>query len=316
MRMGGPREALWHAIIRKNHGCTHFIVGRDHAGPGKDEHGEDFYHPYAAQYLVKQFEDEIGIQMVPFKEMSYVVESDSYVPANEVTDEMTTRKISGTQVRHLLKTGGDIPAWFSYPEVVAELQKVYKPASKQGFTVFLTGLSASGKSILAKALAARLQSCTDRSITLLDGDIIRKNLSYGLGFSRADRSQNVRRVGFVANEITKNGGIAICAMIAPYEVDREYDKNMISSSGGFCEVHVATPLSACEARDPKGLYAKARAGEIAAFTGISDPYEEPKSADIVIDASELSVKDEVAKIMQWLSEAGYAEQLTFRGVQK
>lgn len=303
MRMGGPREALWHAIIRKNYGCTHFIVGRDHAGPGKDKNGKDFYDPYAAQDLVKSYAEEIGIIVVPFKEVVYVQDDDNYQPIDEIEPGKKILSISGTQLRRLLNEGADIPEWFSFPEVVTELRKVYPPRSQQGFTLFFTGLSGSGKSTLAKAVAVKLSELQDRPVTILDGDIIRNHLCAELGFSKDHRSMNVRRVGFVASEITKNRGAAICAMIAPYEIDRRYNRELISPVGNFIEIYVSTPLEICEERDTKGLYNLAKEGKIKEFTGISDPYEAPQNAEINIDTSVCSVVEAVDIILDYLRQA-------------
>ncbi len=283
MRMAGPREALWHCLVRKNFGCTHFIVGRDHAGPGKDSTGEDFYGPYDAQEMVTKYEDEIGIEMVPFKMVVYVENKAQYVPQDQTSEDDTILSISGTEVRRRLAEGLDIPEWFSYPHVVEELRKTHPPRHKQGFTVFFTGLSGSGKSTIANALMVKLMEMGGRQVTLLDGDVVRQHLSSELGFSREHRDLNIKRIGYVASEITKNGGIAICAPIAPYTATRRQVREMIQAGGGFIEVHVATPLEVCEARDRKGLYAKARAGIIKEFTGISDPYEEPKTPELAID---------------------------------
>jgi sulfate adenylyltransferase len=302
MRMGGPREAVWHAIIRKNYGCTHFIVGRDHAGPGKDRQGRDFYDPYAAQELVKAYAKEIGIEVVPFKEVVYVQEEDNYQPIDEIPPEKQTLAISGTQLRKLLNEGADIPHWFSFPEVVAELRKVYPPRSQQGFTLFFTGLSGAGKSTLAKAIGVKLMELQDRSVTILDGDIIRTHLSSELGFSKEHRSLNVRRVSYVASEITKNRGIAICAMIAPYIQDRKYSRELISPAGNFIEIHVSTPLNICELRDTKGLYSLAKEGKITGFTGLDDPYEEPQNPEITIDTTQYSVSEAVELILNYLRE--------------
>ncbi|MEM9243846.1 MAG: bifunctional sulfate adenylyltransferase/adenylylsulfate kinase [Pseudomonadota bacterium] len=305
MRMGGPREALWHAIIRKNYGCTHFIVGRDHAGPGKDDNGEDFYHPYAAQELVKKYQDEIEIEMVPFQEMVYLEDRAEYVPVNEVESGQKILKISGTEFRRRLQKGLDIPAWFSYPDVIAELRKTHPPKQRQGFTVFFTGLSGAGKSTLANALLVKFMESGKRPVTLLDGDIVRKKLSSELTFSKAHRDLNILRIGFVASEITKNGGIAICAPIAPYESVRQQVRQEISAHGGFIEVHVATSLEICESRDRKGLYAQARAGQIKGFTGIDDPYETPTNPELVIDTGNTSVLESVQQILLKLEKLGY-----------
>jgi sulfate adenylyltransferase len=283
MRMGGPREAVWHAIIRKNFGCSHLIVGRDHAGPGDDSNGDPFYGAYEAQELLVKYEDEIGIEMVAFEMMLYSSDRAQYVPASEVENDENILNISGTELRRRLQLGLDIPSWFSYPEVVKILQKSHPPRNKQGFTVFFTGLSGSGKSTIANALMVNLMEMLERPITLLDGDVVRKNLSSELGFSKEHRNLNVQRIGYVASEITKNGGIAICAPIAPYEDTRNQVRKVIEPLGGFLEIHVATSIDVCESRDRKGLYAKARAGIIKEFTGISDPYEAPIKPELLID---------------------------------
>jgi len=268
MRMAGPREALWHAIIRKNHGCTHFIVGRDHAGPGKNSAGEDFYGPYDAQDLFRANQDDIGIEMVDFKHMVYVQERAQYEPNDEIEDRdnVTLLNISGTELRRRLREGLEIPEWFSFPEVVAELRRTSPPRAKQGFTVFFTGLSGSGKSTIANALMVKLMEMGGRPVTLLDGDVVRKNLSSELGFSKEHRDLNIRRIGYVASEITKNGGIAICAPIAPYAATRRAVREDIEQFGAFVEIHVATRLEECERRDRKGLYKLAREGKIKEFT--------------------------------------------------
>ncbi|MHC4266171.1 MAG: bifunctional sulfate adenylyltransferase/adenylylsulfate kinase [Planctomycetota bacterium] len=305
MRMGGPREAILHAIIRKNHGCTHFIVGRDHAGPGKDSSGEWFYGPYEAQELFKEHEEELGIKMVPFKMMVYVAEEDRYVPIDEVAEGVKPKTLSGTDLRERLADGRDIPGWFSFSDVVKELRRTYPPRSKQGFTVFFTGLPSSGKSTLANVLMSKLMEIGGRPITLLDGDLVRKHLSKELGFSKEHRDINIRRIGWVASEITKNGGIAVCAPIAPYERIRQDVRDMIAPKGGYILVHVSTPVEVCEQRDRKGLYAKARAGIIKEFTGISDPYEEPKDADMAFDTTDLDPEECVQQILLHLEKEGY-----------
>ena len=306
MRMGGPREAVWHAIIRKNYGCAYLVVGRDHAGPGNDSNGEPFYGPYDAQELVTEVQDELGIQMVPFRLMVYVPSKDAYEPIDEVQargDQF--EMISGTQLRQKLADGAEIPSWFSYPDVVAELRHSHPPRAKQGVTVFFTGLSGSGKSTIANALVVRLLEDGNRAVTLLDGDIVRTHLSKGLGFSAEDRSTNVQRIGYVASEITKNGGAAVCAPIAPYEADRRANREQIAKHGGYIEVFVDTPLEVCEQRDVKGLYAKARAGIIKGFTGIDDPYEAPKDAEIVIDTTDTPVEEAAQQIIDYLRNEGY-----------
>ena len=305
MRMGGPREAVWHAIIRKNHGCTHLIVGRDHAGPGSDSEGKPFYGPYDAQELLAQHEEELGVKMVDFKMMVYAQDLDTYLPVDEVTEDIRTLSISGTELRERLAEGREIPEWFTYPEVVTELRRTHPPRPSQGFTVFFTGLSGSGKSTIANAFLVKLLEMGGRPVTLLDGDIVRKNLSSELGFSKEHRDLNIHRIGFVASEITKNGGIAICAPIAPYDATRRAVREVIEPVGGFVLVHVATPLEICEQRDRKGLYAKARAGIIPEFTGISDPYEEPNDAELVIDTSNLAPDEAANQIILYLERLGY-----------
>jgi len=280
MRMGGPREAVWHGIIRRNHGCTHMIVGRDHAGPGKDSNGKDFYGPYDAQALFAKHQDEIGVEMVDFKQMVYVQEKAQYEPRDEVAEGQTILDISGTELRRRLQEGLEIPDWFSFPAVVEELRKSKPPRAAQGFTVFFTGLSGSGKSTIANALMTKLMEMGGRPVTLLDGDVVRKHLSSELGFSKDHRDINIRRIGYVASEITKNGGIAICAPIAPYSATRSAVREMIEAYGAFLEVHVATSIEECERRDRKGLYKLAREGKIKEFTGISDPYEEPRNPEL------------------------------------
>lgn len=305
MRMGGPRETLWHAIIRKNYGCTHFIVGRDHAGPGNDKDGNPFYGPYDAQELFKEHEQELDITMVPFKMMVYVENKAEYVPADETESNDVVLNLSGTEFRRRLREGLDIPEWFSYSSVVQELRRAYPPKHEQGFTVFFTGLSGSGKSTVANALMVKLLEEGSRPVTLLDGDIVRKNLSSELSFSKEHRDLNIQRIGFVASEITKNGGIAICAPIAPYAATRRQVRQAVSAGGGFIEVFVSTPLEVCEQRDRKGLYAMARAGKIKGFTGIDDPYEAPENAEIVIDTAELTPDLAAHRILITLEKHGY-----------
>ena len=269
MRMGGPRETVWHAIISKNYGCSHFIVGRDHAGPGNDESGKSFYSPYAAQELLETHQKEIGIAAVPFRMMVYLEDKDVYVSEDQVPDSSRVLNISGTELRARLSEGREIPSWFTFPEVARELRRSYPPRQLQGLTVLFTGLSGSGKSTVANVLLIKFLEMGGRPVTLLDGDIVRKHLSSELGFSREHRDINIRRIGFVASEITKNGGIAICAPIAPYDEVRKQVRAMIQPHGGFILVHLATALEVCEKRDRKGLYAKARAGLVKHFTGIS-----------------------------------------------
>ena len=305
MRMGGPREAMWHAIIRKNYGCTHFIVGRDHAGPGSDSKGKPFYGPYDAQELMKKHEKELDITMVPFRNMVYVEDKAQYFPENEVEKGWRTLDISGTELRRRLQEGADIPSWFSFPDVVAELRRTHPPRHKQGFTVFFTGLSGSGKSTVANALMVKLMEMGGRPVTLLDGDVVRKHLSSELGFSKEHRDLNIQRIGYVASEITKNGGIAICAPIAPYSATRKRVREMIEPLGGFIEIHVATPIEVCEARDRKGLYAKARAGILKGFTGIDDPYEVPENPEMRLDTAEFTPDMSAHRIIVKLESLGF-----------
>ena len=305
MRMAGPREALWHALIRKNYGCTHFIVCRDHASPGNGPDGKPFYGPYDAQELLQKYEPEIGIQMVPFKMMVYAEKENKYFPVDEIPEGVDAKTISGSELRQMLRDGAEIPEWFSFPEVVTELRITKPKQNKRGFTVFFTGLSGSGKSTLANALMVKLLEDGRRPVTLLDGDIVRTHLSSELGFSKKDRSINVRRIGFVASEITKNGGIAICAPIAPYEADRRFNRELIEPLGGYIEVHVNTSLEVCESRDAKGLYAMARAGTLKEFTGISDPYEVPETAEIVQSSVEEEPAEIVEKIIEELKKEMY-----------
>jgi sulfate adenylyltransferase len=305
MRMGGPREAIWHALIRKNHGVTHFIVGRDHAGPGKDSDGTPFYGPYDAQELFKKHEQDIGVTMVPFNMMVYLEDQDKYFPDNEVPKGARVLNISGTELRQRLNEGRDIPGWFTYPEVVQELRRSYPPRHKQGLTIFFTGLSGSGKSTIANVLLTKFLEVGGRPVTILDGDLVRKHLSSELGFSKEHRDINIRRIGYVASEITKNGGIAICAPIAPYDATRKHVRHLIEPYGGFILVHVATPVEVCEQRDRKGLYAKARAGIIKEFTGISDPYEIPTDAEVSIDTGELNPEEAAQEIILHLEQQGF-----------
>ena len=305
MRLAGPREAVWHAIIRKNHGCSHLIVGRDHAGPGKDSSGKPFYGPYEAQELLARNEQELGVTIVPFNMMVYLEERDAYVAEDEVPAGTRTLNLSGTELRERLNQGKEIPAWFTFPEVTEELRRSYAPRHRQGVTIFFTGLSGSGKSTIANVLRVRFLEMGGRPVTLLDGDIVRKNLSSELGFSKEHRDINIRRIGFVASEITKNGGVALCAPIAPYDAVRQEVRRMVEPCGGFLLVHVATPLEVCEQRDRKGLYAKARAGLVKEFTGISDPYETPRDAEVTIDTTDLTPEEAAQEIILHLERQGF-----------
>jgi sulfate adenylyltransferase len=304
MRMGGPREAVWHAIIRKNYGCTHLIVGHDHGTPGVNSAGKPFYGPYDAQDLLRRHQEEIGVEMVPFRAMVYVENRAQYQPADEVEEGETVLDLTSAELRRRLYQGLEIPHWFTFPEVAKQLRRSYPPRAKQGFTVFFTGLSGAGKSTIANVLVIKLREMGDRPVTLLDGDIVRRNLSSELGFSREHRNLNVLRIGFVAGEITKNGGVAICAPIAPYADIRRDIRQNIEPLGGFCEVHVSTPLEVCEQRDRKGMYAKARRGEIQQFTGINDPYETPEHAEVVVDTRDVSPDEAALKIILQLEAMG------------
>jgi sulfate adenylyltransferase len=305
MRLAGPREAVWHAIIRRNHGCTHLIVGRDHAGPGSDSSGRPFYGPYDAQELLRRHEDELGIRMVPFRQMVYAPALDRYLAEDEVPPGTETANISGTEQRRRLQEGRELPPWFTFPAVERELRRSAPPRRDQGLTVFFTGLSGSGKSTIANVLMVKLLERGGRPLTMLDGDLVRKHLSSELGFSKEHRDLNIRRIGYVASEITKNGGLAICAPIAPYDRTRKDVRALIEPVGGFVLVYIATPLEVCEARDRKGLYAKARAGLVKEFTGISDPYEVPDDADLVIDTSDSTPEEAADRVLAHLDRLGY-----------
>lgn len=301
MRMAGSREALWHAIIQKNYGCTHLIVGWDHEDLNTDNR-RSFYFPSTDLEFVQAYAKEIGITITPFREIAYVEEDGNYQYVNEMTSDKNGLTMSNTQFRKRLNQGDDIPEWYSFPEVLQELRKVYPPRSQQGFTLLFTGLSGSGKSTIANAVAAKLLELQDRPITILDGDVIRHHLSSELGFSKEHRSINVRRVGFVSSEITKNRGIAICPMIAPYEIDRRYNRELVSMVGNFIEIYVSTPVDVCADRDTKGLYNLAKEGKITGFTGINDPYEAPENPEIAIDTSAYSLEEAVDIIISYLRQ--------------
>ncbi|HEV3122401.1 MAG TPA: bifunctional sulfate adenylyltransferase/adenylylsulfate kinase [Isosphaeraceae bacterium] len=303
MRMAGPLEVLLHAIIRRNYGCTHFIVGRDHAGPGNDSTGKPFYGPYAAQESMAKHEAEIGMEMVDFKQMVYLPDEDRYSPVDEVAKGVRTADISGTQVRdNYLAKGIALPEWFSRPAVAAILGEANPPRHRQGLTIWFTGLSGSGKSTVAHGLVERLAEY-GRNVSLLDGDEIRTHLSKGLGFSKEDRDTNIHRVGYVAGLVAEHGGTTLCAVISPYRATRDAARKL--SKDNFVEVFCNTPIDVCEQRDVKGLYAKARAGEIKGFTGVDDPYEEPLNPEVTLDTSKLSVQACVDQIIDKLLELGY-----------
>ena len=304
-RKAGPREALWQAITRKNFGCSHFMVAADHADPFRSGKSTDLFYPLAsAQELVAKYATETGIEMVPQQVMGYDQTLKTYITLDgQNNSDVAT--ISSSELQNKLLKGENIPEWFSYPEIVAELEKSFPPKSKQGFTVFLTGLSGSGKSTIAKVLLVKFMEMNDRPVTLLDGDIVRQNLSSELTFSEEHRNLNITRIGFVASEITKNGGIALCAPIAPYEESRQANRDLISSYGGYIEVHIATPLEVCEQRDRKGLYAKARAGKVKGVTGITDPYINPSNPELTIDTSNMTPMEAVQEILLYLEEQRY-----------
>jgi sulfate adenylyltransferase len=309
MRMGGPREAIWHAIIRRNHGATHFIVGRDHAGPGKNKQGRDFYGPYDAQEAVTRYKDELGVQMVPFQEMTYLPDTDEYMPGNEVAAGTRTANISGTELRHRLRTGGEIPEWFSYPEVVKVLREQNPLPCAKGFTVFLTGYQNSGKDQIARALEVTLLQGGGRPVSMLLGETVRHELSSELGFSREDRDTNIGRIAFVASELTKAGAAVIAAPIAPFEHARTQARELVERSGLFFLVHVATPLEYCEKTDRRGIYQKARDGEIKGFTGVDDPYEAPEKPDLIVDCERQTVRSIVHEIILMLESRGLLDRL-------
>jgi sulfate adenylyltransferase len=304
-RMSGPREALLHAIVAKNYGCTHFITGRDHAGPGLDRNGEPYYKSDDACKLTEEYGDEIGVTIVPFPEMVYLPFEDEFRCADQVPEGSQFIALSGSDIRDRIRTGRKIPEWGTFPEVIEELSKAYPPPRRQGFTVFLTGLSGAGKSTIAKVIYARFLEIGDRPVTLLDGDIVRHNLSSELTFSKEHRDINVQRIGFVASEITKNRGIAVCAPIAPYAATRADIRKTIEDYGGFIEVHVATPIEVCEKRDRKGMYAKARAGLIKGYTGVDDPYETPENPEVTIDTSDITPEEAAHRIILVLQKKGF-----------
>jgi sulfate adenylyltransferase len=305
MRMGGPKEALWHAIIRKNFGASHFIVGRDHAGPGNNKHGKPFYEDYAAHEMVGQYESELGIKILKYSMVVFVEDRNEYRTQDEIEPGMRVLNISGTELRRRLFQGIEIPEWFTFPSVVKILRQTHPPRTRQGITVFFTGLSGAGKSTIANALRISLMEEGSRPVTLLDGDEVRTHLSTELGFSKEHRDLNIRRISWVAAQITKARGISIIAAIAPYRNTRDYARQLVSEWGGFIEVHVSTPLATCEQRDVKGLYAKARQGVLKQFTGIDDPYEEPLHPEITLDTSVKSTREAVHDIILHLESEGY-----------
>jgi sulfate adenylyltransferase len=304
MRLAGPREAVWHAIIRRNYGANHLIVGRDHAGPGLDSKGNLIYGPYEAQELVEECSAEIGVNMVPFRMLVYLPEEDRYEEVTKIAEDAETASISGTQVREeYLNNGRQLPEWFTRPEVAQILSDTYPPRHKQGVCVWFTGLAASGKSTIAEVLTVMLQE-HGRQVTLLDGDVVRTNLSKGLGFSKQDRDTNIRRMGFVASELVRHGGVAVCAAVSPYRATRNDVRAMVGADH-YVEVFVDTPIEICEQRDTKGLYARARRGEIKGFTGVDDPYEAPRHPEVRLDTVMYSPEENARKIMNLLIQKGF-----------
>ncbi len=304
MRLAGPREALWHAIIRRNYGANYLIVGRDHASPGLDSTGDSFYGAYDAQEMVEHFSEELGVGVIPFREMVYIPEQDRYEEISKIPSNVQSTSMSGTQVRdEYLNDGKQLPAWFTRPEVAEILVQSYPPRHRQGVCVWFTGLSASGKSTTAEVLTVLLME-EGRQVTLLDGDVVRTHLSKGLGFSKEDRDTNIRRIGFVAAEIVRHGGVAVCAAVSPYRATREDVRSLVRPDH-FVEVFVDTPLEVCEQRDAKGMYAKARRGEIKGFTGIDDPYEVPVSPELTLSTTNYSAEENARRIIRYLIQKGF-----------
>jgi sulfate adenylyltransferase len=307
MRLAGPREALWHALIRRNYGANYMIIGRDHASPGMNSMGRPFYPPYAAQALFEQFSEELGINVLPFSELVFIPEEDRYEERTKLSDKSRSLSLSGSQVREeYLQRGKTLPEWFTRPEVAAILEETYPPRYKQGVCIWFTGFSCAGKSTTAEILTELLLE-NGRQVTVLDGDVVRTHLSQGLGFSKEDRDVNVRRIAFVAAEIVRHGGVVICAAVSPYRATRNDARNMVGEDH-FIEVFVDTPLEVCERRDTKGMYAKARRGEINNFTGITDVYEIPQHAEIVLDAVNRSPEENARLILDQLEHNGFVRR--------
>lgn len=307
MRMAGPREAVWHALIRRNYGAGYFIVGRDHASPGMDSTGKPFYGPYDAQELMETYHDDLGVNIVPFNELVYLPDEERYEEVSNVTAGAVTASISGTQVREeFLNNGRLLPDWFTRPEVAEILAETYPPRHRQGVCIWFTGLSGSGKSTTADVLTVLLME-RGRQVTVLDGDVVRTHLSKGLGFSKEDRDTNIRRIGFVAAEVVRHGGIAVCAAVSPYAATRDDVRNMVGEDH-FVEVYVNTPIEVCERRDTKGMYAKARRGEITGFTGIDDPYEPPESPDVELDTVDRTAEENARAILELIAEQGFVRE--------
>jgi sulfate adenylyltransferase len=304
MRLAGPREALWHAVIRRNYGANHLIVGRDHASPGADAAGRPFYSPYGAQELVEQHSEEIRVKVVPFRDMVYLPDDDRYVEVDSVPEGARTASISGTQVReNYLNSGRPLPSWFTRGEVAEILAETYPPRHRQGVCVWFTGLSGAGKSTTAEVLISLMLE-HGRQVTLLDGDVVRTHLSRGLSFTREDRDTNIRRIGYVASEIVRHGGVVLCAAVSPYRATRNDVRNMVGADH-FVEVFMDTPIEVCEKRDTKGMYAKARRGEIKGFTGIDDPYEPPESAEIVLETVRTDPESNARRVLDYLAARGF-----------
>ena len=306
MRMAGPREALWHALIRRNFGASHFIVGRDHASPGLDSRGRPFYGPYDAQKLLASRQEELGVTMVPIGEVVYLPDEDRYEEADRVPEGKATASLSGTAVREALTAGEELPAWFTRPEIARVLREVHPPRHKRGFCLWFTGLSGAGKTTIADVLLVRLME-HGRQVTSLDGDVVRTHLSKGLGFSREDRDTNILRIGFVAAEVVRHNGVAAVAAVSPYQAARDEVRDMVGGDR-FVLVHVATPLEVCERRDPKGLYAKARRGETRGVTGIDDPYEIPVNPDLVLQTEGVSPEQNAQRVLDLLLAKGWVRQ--------
>ena len=315
MRMAGPREALWHTLIRRNYGANHMIVGRDHASPGNDSTGKPFYQPYEAQELVQRHADEIGVKILTFGEFAYLPAEDRYEDINQLEPDTKTSQLSGTMVREWFRQGGSVlPSWFARPEVSEAIAETYPPLYKQGFCIWFTGLSAAGKSTTAEILTVLLQEY-GRQVTVLDGDVLRHHLSRGLGFSKEDRDLNIRRIGFVAAEIVRHNGSVICAAVSPYRATRNDVRNLVGSER-FVEVFVNTPIEDCERRDSKGMYQKARAGELKNFTGVDDPYEEPLHPELEIETLQNSAEQNAHLIVQYLIERGFVKQACELGLSR
>ncbi len=309
MRMGGPREAVWHMLIRRNYGANHLIVGRDHAGPGKDSSGKPFYGPYDAQELAESVSDELGVKVVPFRMLVYLPDEERYEEVTKVPAEARTASISGTQVREeFLQAGVQLPEWFTRPEVANILAEAYPPRHRQGMCIWFTGLANSGKSTNAYVLTSLLQEL-GRQVTMLDGDVVRTHFSQDLGFSKEDRDANVRRMGFVAAEIVRHGGVAVCAAVSPYRTTRNFIRSVVGEN--YFEVFVDTPLEVCEHRDAKGLYARARRGEITGFTGIDDPYERPQHPEFILDTVNATAEENAHRIVAHLKALGYVREQPF-----